>query len=170
MGARCRAVMNGRLVRLVEVVMDAELRAVVLEIMECHRIMTVATLRADGFPQATTVSYVYDGLDLYFGCAPMSQKARNIDRDPRVSLTIDHDYHDLNRIRGISAGGLAEPLSRLEDRAKVERLMLRRFPEMQHYAPDVTDEDVLFIRVRPTVISVIDYTKGFGHTDLVVLS
>lgn len=151
--------------------MDAELREVVLEIMESHRIMTLATVRADGFPQATSVSYVHDGLDLFFGCAPMSQKARNIDRDPRVSLTIDHDYEDLAQIRGISAGGLAEPLSRLEDQAKVERLMLARFPELQHYAPQVlAEEDVLFIRVRPTVISVIDYTKGFGHTDLVILS
>ncbi|MFP3945233.1 MAG: pyridoxamine 5'-phosphate oxidase family protein [Alphaproteobacteria bacterium] len=150
--------------------MDAELREAVLDIMENHRIMTVATLRADGFPQATTVSYVHDGLDLFFGCAPMSQKARNINRDPRVSLTIDHDYEDLSKIRGISAAGRAEPLSRLEDRAKVERMMLKRFPKLQHYAPDVTDEDVLFIRIRPTVISVIDYTKGFGHTDLAILS
>jgi hypothetical protein len=24
-----------------------------------------------------------------------------------------------------------------------------------------------FVRVRPTVISVLDYTQGFGHTELV---
>ena len=150
--------------------MDAELRATVQEILDSHNIMTLATLRADGFPQATTVSFVHDDLDVFFGCAPMSQKARNIDRDPRVSLTIDHDYEDLNKIRGISAAGRAAPLERLEDRARVEHLMLERFPQLEHYAPDVEDEDVLFVRVRPTVISVLDYTKGFGHTDLVFLS
>jgi len=150
--------------------MDAELKAKVLDIMDSHNIMTLATLRADGFPQATTVSFVHDGLDLFFGCAPMCQKARNIDRDGRVSLTIDRDYKDWNQIRGISASGMAEPVMRLEDRARVERLMLDRFPQLEHYAPDVEDEDVLFVRVRPTVISVLDYTKGFGHTDLVILS
>ncbi len=31
-------------------------------------------------------------------------------------------------------------------------------------------EDVAVFRVEPEVISVLDYTKGFGHTDLVTLS
>jgi hypothetical protein len=29
-------------------------------------------------------------------------------------------------------------------------------------------DSAFIIRVVPTVISVLDYTKGFGHTDLVV--
>jgi hypothetical protein len=28
-------------------------------------------------------------------------------------------------------------------------------------------EDVRIFRVVPTVISVLDYTEGFGHTDLI---
>jgi hypothetical protein len=28
-------------------------------------------------------------------------------------------------------------------------------------------DDVALFRLTPTVISVLDYTKGFGHTDLV---
>ena len=28
-------------------------------------------------------------------------------------------------------------------------------------------EDVAIFRVTPTVISLLDYSKGFGHTDLV---
>jgi hypothetical protein len=30
-------------------------------------------------------------------------------------------------------------------------------------------DDVRIFRVTPTVISVLDYSKGFGHTDLVTL-
>jgi hypothetical protein len=30
-----------------------------------------------------------------------------------------------------------------------------------------TPADVWIFRVTPTVISVLDYSKGFGHTDLV---
>jgi nitroimidazol reductase NimA-like FMN-containing flavoprotein (pyridoxamine 5'-phosphate oxidase superfamily) len=40
--------------------------------------MTVATNRADGWPQATTVGYVNDGLTLYFLCDPESQKAQTL--------------------------------------------------------------------------------------------
>jgi hypothetical protein len=32
-----------------------------------------------------------------------------------------------------------------------------------------TPADVRIFRVTPTVISVLDYTKGFAHTDLVTL-
>jgi hypothetical protein len=39
--------------------------------------MTIATVRDDGHPQATTVSYVHYGLTIYFDCGVSSQKASN---------------------------------------------------------------------------------------------
>jgi nitroimidazol reductase NimA-like FMN-containing flavoprotein (pyridoxamine 5'-phosphate oxidase superfamily) len=41
--------------------MDDEIRRKILKLLDEHRIMTVATLRADGWPQATTVGYVNEG-------------------------------------------------------------------------------------------------------------
>ena len=74
--------------------MEAALQQKILEILDQHRLMTVATNRPDGWPQATTVGYVNEGLTLYFLCAPQSQKAQNLARDDRISLTIDHDTSD----------------------------------------------------------------------------
>ena len=71
--------------------MDDEIRRKILTLLDQHRIMTIATLRPDGWPQATTVGYVNEGLTLYFLCGLDSQKAANLARDDRVSLTIDHD-------------------------------------------------------------------------------
>ena len=71
--------------------MDEEIRKKILALLDQHRIMTIATLRPDGWPQATTVGYVNEGLTLYFLCGLDSQKATNLARDDRVSLTIDHD-------------------------------------------------------------------------------
>ena len=45
--------------------MDAEIRKKILTILDQHRIMTIATLRPDGWPQATTVGYANEGLTLY---------------------------------------------------------------------------------------------------------
>jgi Pyridoxamine 5'-phosphate oxidase len=42
--------------------MDEEIRRKILALLEQHRIMTVATLRPDGWPQATTVGYASEGL------------------------------------------------------------------------------------------------------------
>ena len=64
----------------------------ILDLLKNHNKMTVATLREHRFPQATTVNYVNEGLVIYFGCGAQSQKARNIDRDDRVSLAIDREY------------------------------------------------------------------------------
>src|SRR5947209_5493301 len=70
-----------------EAKMDDVLRKKVLDLLDEHRIMSLATTRPDGWPQATTVGYVSEGLTLYFMCGRDSQKARNIARDNRVSLT-----------------------------------------------------------------------------------
>jgi len=46
--------------------MNQEIKEKILALLDQHRIMTVATVRADGWPQATTVGYVNEGLTLYF--------------------------------------------------------------------------------------------------------
>ena len=58
--------------------MNDETREKILALLDQHRIMTLATARLDGWPQATTVGYVNDGLTLYFLCAANSQKAGTI--------------------------------------------------------------------------------------------
>ena len=70
--------------------------------------MTIATLRPDGWPQATTVGYANEGLTLYFLCGPDSQKAANLARDDRVSLTIDHDTPQVMEITGLSMAARAQ--------------------------------------------------------------
>jgi Pyridoxamine 5'-phosphate oxidase len=45
--------------------MDEEIRRKILGQLEQHRIMTVATLRPDGWPQATTLGYASEGLTFF---------------------------------------------------------------------------------------------------------
>ena len=58
--------------------MDDLMKQKILSLLEAHRIMTIATLRPDGWPQATTVGYVNEGLALWFLCGLESQKAKNL--------------------------------------------------------------------------------------------
>ena len=149
--------------------MDEAIRRKILDLLDAHRIMTVATLREDGWTEATTVGYVSEGLVLYFMCGPDSQKARNLARDNRVSLTIDHDTSDIMAIAGLS---MAARATRVQDRAEAERL-LRLLPAKYPATaaplpfPMPVAEQVAMFRVEPEVISVLDYRLGFGHTDLV---
>src|SRR6478752_4881916 len=144
--------------------MDDEIRTKIVGLLDQPRIMTVATLRPDGWPQATTVGYVNEGMTLYFLCGLDSQKAKNLARDDRMSLTIDHDTADLMTITGLSMAARAHAVV---DRAEAEKV-LRMLPLKYADAPPLPTEmpsvdDVRLFRVTPTVISVLDYSKGFGH-------
>ncbi|GLS38958.1 pyridoxamine 5'-phosphate oxidase [Mesorhizobium tianshanense] len=149
--------------------MDEELKKKILTLLDQHRIMTIATLRPDGWPQATTVGYVNEGLALYFLCGLDSQKAANLARDDRVSVTIDHDTPDLMAITGLSMAAHAKAVADPAEAAKVLGMLPLKYPEQVAPlpVPMPTPEDVRIFRVTPTVISVLDYSKGFGHTDLV---
>ena len=147
--------------------MDASTRDGILSILDSANDMAIATIRADGYPQTTTVSYANDGLDIYFGCSEDSQKSRNISRNSKVSLTINLPYTNWGEIRGVSVGGHA---NRLTDPGEIEqagRLLLQKFPQgIAEYASGAP-MGVAFFKVVPKVISVLDYRKGFGHKDFV---
>ena len=148
--------------------MDDAIRRKILMLLDQHRIMTLATLRPDGWPQATTVGYVNVGLTLYFLCGLDSQKAANLARDDRVSLTIDHDTSDLMAITGLSMAAHARAVMDRSEAEKVLRMLPLKYPEQVSLpVPMPTPQDVRIFRVTPTVISVLDYSKGFGHTELV---
>lgn len=149
--------------------MTTALQNQILTLLDRHRTMSLATLRPDGWPQATTVGFAHDGLTLYFLCGPDSQKAANLARDDRVSLTIDHDTPQVMEITGLSMAAHAQ---RVSDRAEAQKalgLLLQRYPEQHSLpAPMPKPDEVAIFRVDPEVISVLDYSKGFAHTDLVL--
>ncbi|KQY28082.1 pyridoxamine 5'-phosphate oxidase [Caulobacter sp. Root1455] len=144
--------------------MDQTLRHEILSILEAGQDLTLATLREDGFPQATTVSYASDGLSIYFGCSAQSQKARNLARDPRVSLTVDLPYEAWSQIRGLSIGGTATRLTAPDQALAVGRLFVAKFPELGN-GFSLGDQEMALFCITPLVISVLDYRKGFGHVD-----
>jgi PPOX class probable F420-dependent enzyme len=148
--------------------MDEEIRRKILTLLDQHRIMTIATLRPDGWPQATTVGYANEGLTLYFLCGPESQKAANLTRDDRVSLSIDHDTPQVMEITGLSMAARAQVVEDPTEAEKALRLLMLKYPQQASVPlPMPTPADVRIFRVTPMVISVLDYSKGFGHTDLV---
>ena len=149
--------------------MDDAIRKKILALLDQHRIMTIATLRPDGWPQATTVGYVNEDLTLYFLCGLDSQKAKNLARDDRVSLTIDHDTPDIMAITGLSMAARATAVLDRAEATRIIHMLPTKYPEkIAVPMPMPTADEVRIFRVTPTVISVLDYSKGFGHTELVV--
>jgi general stress protein 26 len=149
--------------------MDKSMQDFILGIVDNGKDLTLATIRPDGYPQATTVSYANDGLTIYVGIGKHSQKANNIRHCNKVSLTINADYPDWNHIQGLSMGALAEIVSNPEEIKHATDCMIKRFPQVADWATSQQAADTELLKITPQVISVLDYEKGFGHTDLVTV-
>ena len=149
--------------------MTPKLQQTIVRLMSAHRIMTVATNRADGWPQATIVGYVNDGIVLYAFVARAGQKYANIARDPRVSVAIASDFSNPLDIEGLSLAGGAAFVEDSREFENMTTLFLERYPEYAAW-PRPAPALAPMLRITPTVISVLDYSRGFGHSDLVDVS
>jgi general stress protein 26 len=138
---------------------DKELEAKILELLDEHKVMTVATLRGDGWPQATLVGYVHDGFTLYFAAAMISQKVANISRDKRVSVALGHE--EPTRLRGLSMAAHAEVVSNFAEIEAVNALLRERYHGQARFSPRETGS--VIVRALPMAISVIDLGKGPGR-------
>ncbi|TMJ03302.1 MAG: pyridoxamine 5'-phosphate oxidase family protein [Alphaproteobacteria bacterium] len=146
--------------------MKRELKRQIIDLLDTHRIMTIATNRPDGWPQATVVGYANDGLVIYCFIARDSQKYANTARDPRISIAISNDYPQPLLIKGLS---MAARVQFVEDQGEIDHaaeILLRRYPEYK-VMPRPDPAAVPMLRITPEVVSILDYSKGFGHADLV---
>jgi general stress protein 26 len=147
--------------------MDQSFKDFVLQVIDGATDLTLATLRPDGYPQATTVSYAHDGLALYVGIGKHSQKAENIRHNNKVSLTINLPYQDWREIKGLSMSALAEIVQDGAGVATAKACLLKRFPQIAEWGDSAVASEMAFLKITPQVISILDYSKGFGHTELV---
>lgn len=145
--------------------MEKETERFILDMLARHPILTLSTNRADGWPQANTVSYVNEGLLIYVMTSSQAQKLRNIERDPRVSLTICNTEQNWRKIKGLSMAAMAEVVTEADEVEHATRLMLAKFPHLAE--PDAQIPEVTLLRLTPKVISVLDYEKEFGNAKLV---
>ena len=119
-------------------------------LLDGRNVATVATLNPDGGPQTTVVWIVRDGDVVLFSTTAGRQKARNLARDSRVSLTV---FDAENSYQSVDIRGTAELI---EDR---DKSLLR--PLWQKYlgqGPPGEAGDVLRLIVRVTPLKVTGFS------------
>jgi len=136
----------------------------VFRILDENRTMALATLRPDGWPQATTVGYVHDAFALYFAVASSSQKLANIRRDPRTSIAIGHPDPSGRRVSGLSMAARSVELSDWREVEHVNDLIRARYPEAAVFAP--RNSNAAVIRAEPQILSVVDDAAGLQQPAL----
>jgi len=129
--------------------------------------MTIATLREDGSPHASTVSFASDGLVLFAAIAIDSHKAHEIREDGRVSLTVNTPSKNWNEIQGLSIDGIASMIDWPRGQEEASALLLKKLPgyaALVGKSPKLPWPGMLFVRIVPTALTLLDYTKRFGHS------
>jgi CRP-like cAMP-binding protein len=136
----------------------------VLEYLQKHRTLTLATASPAAVPRASTFLYVNEGPTLYFWSRATTITARQIGQNPVVGFTVDDDSGDLNQTQGVQGIGECTVLLSGEQIARVADLFGQKFPDL---SPGST-MSISFFRISPTELQFIDNTStassGAGGT------
>jgi PPOX class probable F420-dependent enzyme len=92
-------------------------------ILESGRLAHFATINPDGTPQVTCIWVGLDGDEIVSGHLPRNQKVKNVERDPRVVISIEgadddgeyglREYLVIRGLARVEEGGAPELLQRL---------------------------------------------------------
>jgi uncharacterized protein YhbP (UPF0306 family) len=148
--------------------MSEELNRQILAYIESHNTMTLGTCHGD-LPWAATVFYASDELRLYFFSAPDSRHCHNLALNPRVAVTIQEDYRDWLKIKGIQLEGKVVPVDSLVEKAKAMSVYARKYPDVMKVFTNPAGGvfykaflKVKFYCVVPERVFYIDNEQGFG--------
>ena len=155
--------------------MSKELKQQFLDYLQSHNTMTLATCAGD-LPWAATVFYASDDLRIYFFSAPDSRHCQNLSANARVAVTIQEDYKDWRKIKGIQLKGKVVLVDGILEKAKAMAIYARKYPEVIKLFTDPASGvfykaflKVRFYCVEPEKVFFIDNEQGFGKRQELVL-
>ncbi len=131
----------------------------------------VASIGRDGMPHLTTLFYVLDEGRIAFWTYATSQKVKNLERDPRISVLVETgtDYFEL---AGVSVRGTAE-IVRDHDRiraigSRVTAAMsgVASLDELGDLGRDIVEKQVLR---RVAVLVTPDHVASWDHSKMTAL-
>lgn len=144
--------------------MDAESYDTILDLLRTCKDLTLATVCADGAPQASIVNFANETLTLYFATDRGSEKVRNIQARPRVSIALRLDYEDWTEVKGLSAAAQAEILPDDSlDAQRAKACLLRRYADNSATPSPMDPATTVYVKLVLERVVLIDYSKGYGN-------
>jgi len=155
--------------------MSDGLKQQVLDYLRSHNTMTLATSAGD-VPWAATVFFASDDLRLYFFSAPESRHCQNLAVNSTVAVTVQEDYKDWRKIKGIQLEGRVMLVDGMIEKAKALAIYGLKYPEVIKLFTDPSSGvfhqaflKVKFYCVVPERLFFIDNEQGFGKRQELLL-
>ncbi|MFT3691723.1 MAG: pyridoxamine 5'-phosphate oxidase family protein [Kofleriaceae bacterium] len=123
-------------------------RSELVTLVRRFRLGVVASVSADGSPQAATVGLaISDDLEIVFDTDNGTRKLANITREPRVAVVVGADEVT------VQIEGVADVVA--DDRLR--EVYFAAWPDGRERAKSPT---ITHVRIRPTWVRVSDYSNG----------
>ena len=127
------------------------LKKKVAQLIARERVCRVATVNEHGVPHLVPVCHVLANGKIYFGSGNDGRKVKNIERNPRVAVTVDLYSDDWAHIKGVMVQGTAKLFARGPRFRKIRGLLYQKYP---HYRTDAAlgESDSVVVEVTPTAV------------------
>ncbi len=112
-----------------------------------------------GYPHTVPLSYFRVGMDLVMGARAGTQKLRNVERDPRVSISLE-DGNSLETLRGLLIEGDARVVAAGAEVLELAREGARSRGAPESELPTEPRPGTAYIRVTPRRWISWDYSKS----------
>lgn len=153
------------------------LRDRVEEYLAGHTTLNLATYGPGGL-WACAVLYVHDGVNLYFTSVAKTRHGLNINTSGIVSGTINDDCKSWETMAGLQLGGTVTKVTDLDERRRVVRAYLEKFPYSTALWHGETDVEVIardpgthdFYRITPTQLLFTDNQAAPGRREELALA
>ena len=120
--------------------------------------IALTTIGAGGYPHTVPIGYFRLDDDVYIGCRTGSQKLKNIDRNPRVSVMIESGS-TMQDIKGLLIQGEASYTVEPDELVRLSREAMRRRGVPEAQLPTAPPTGAAYIRVQPKKYISWDYSR-----------
>ncbi len=120
--------------------------------------IALTTIGKDGFPHTVPIGYFRMGDDVFIGCRAGTQKLKNIERNPRVSVMLESG-NTMQDIKGVCIQGEAEVILDPERQLPLLRHSMASRGTPEDKLPTEARPGAAYIRIRPTKVISWDYSK-----------
>jgi uncharacterized protein YhbP (UPF0306 family) len=155
----------------------SDLRTRILAYLDAHTTLSLATYGPSGL-WACAVLYVNDGLDLYFTSGAKTRHTLDMLATGTIAGTINDECRTWESMKGIQLDGAVEKVVDLDERGRVVRAYLARFPFAVGLWHGESDPDVIardprghdIYRITPRHLLFTDNEYAPGRRDELALA
>lgn len=120
--------------------------------------IALTTIGRDGFPHTVPIGYFRHGAEVYIGCRAGTQKLKNIERNPKVSLMLESGSTMID-IKGIVIQGTATVVTDPAEMLPLAREAARQRGTPDDQLPAEVRPGAAYIRVAPSRVISWDYSR-----------